>query len=315
MNNYLVSICIPTYNLVNYVTRLLDSIVIQSYKNIEVIISDDSNNDEIFKVIEAYNSKIEIHYFKNNPALKTPKNWNNALAKAKGDLIMLVHQDDYFYSDNSIKKYVERFQENKSLSLVFSKNSPTLDSGTKIPLQANMKMVNSLYKHFEYLVFNYVVGPPSNIMLRKEVKIAFDERFIWLVDVDFCVRLFEQQINYEFINEQLITIGMHDDQATVFCNNNPHIVIKENVLYAAKRPITSLNYIKLFDYYWRFIRNFKIRKVETLFEIGLKKEEIIFPFKLIIDFQSKIPVAALKVGIISKLLMFLTYIRFRLSLY
>ena len=42
-----ISICIGTYNRIDYLKRLLDSIAIQKYKNFEVIITDDSSNDSI----------------------------------------------------------------------------------------------------------------------------------------------------------------------------------------------------------------------------------------------------------------------------
>ena len=46
-----ISICIPAYNSGEKLTRLLDSIKIQTYKNVEIIISDDSRNDDILQTL------------------------------------------------------------------------------------------------------------------------------------------------------------------------------------------------------------------------------------------------------------------------
>lgn len=308
-SNPIVSICIPVYEQLKYVRRLLDSIVIQEYKHIEVIVSDDSPNNKIENLCAEYQSKLSIRYFKHQPSLKTPKNWNFALDQAQGEFIMLMHQDDYFAKPNSINTFLNEFRKNKNLGFAFSKNTPMYDNGKFVGgVRRDKKIINDLKNKVDYLVDIFVIGPPSNVMISKRIQTRYDERFIWLVDVDYCVRMIESGVEYAYINEHLVTIGMHDAQATVFCHNNPQLMLRENILYAEKRPLSAFRKIFVFDYFWRLIRNNKVKSLEDLEKVGVNKKEIILPLRDIIDAQKNFPYKVLKNGFFSKALMLKTWL-------
>ena len=309
MNNPLVSVCIPVYDQEKYVKRLLDSIVMQDYKNIEVIVSDDSPHQEIENLCHQYEDKLPLRYFKHQPSLKTPKNWNFALDKAVGDYIMLMHQDDFFAKQNSVSVYLNAFKENKNVQFVFSRNTPLYDNGETLPdFKRNKRIANNLKKNVDYLVNMYVIGPPSNVMITKDVTTRYDERFIWLVDVDYSVRTIDSGIKTFYIDEHLVTIGMHPEQTTVFCYENPEVMLRENILYAQKRPANVFKKMWVFDYFWRLIRNHKVKSVEDIIRTGVHPEEIITPIKDIIHAQEKYSYKTLRTGLFSKILMLKTLI-------
>ena len=54
MMSDLISVIVPVYNLENYIVRTLDSILSQTYKNIEVIVVDDGSTDSSAKIIDDY---------------------------------------------------------------------------------------------------------------------------------------------------------------------------------------------------------------------------------------------------------------------
>ena len=109
MADSLISICIPAYKKPEYVVRAIQSILKQSYKKLEIIISDDSPNEDIKIAIQPYISDIDIKYYHNQPALKSPMNWNNALDKATGDYVMLLHQDDWLHDENAMDTFLAAF--------------------------------------------------------------------------------------------------------------------------------------------------------------------------------------------------------------
>ena len=106
VENPVVSICVPAYKRPQNIRRLLQSIREQSFKDFEVIISDDSPDDSVKGIMGEY-SDIKINYYKNSTPLGTPANWNYAITKAKGEWIKIMHDDDWFAEDNSLMKYVE----------------------------------------------------------------------------------------------------------------------------------------------------------------------------------------------------------------
>ena len=85
----LISICIPTYNGENYILEALNSIKNQSYKNIEVIISDDNSNDKTLQICEKFKSEVDFPvYIYNHLPNGIGSNWNNCILKSKGDYIL-----------------------------------------------------------------------------------------------------------------------------------------------------------------------------------------------------------------------------------
>lgn len=90
----LISIVIPVYNLEGYIAKCIDSIVNQSYKNIEIIIIDDGSTDkspEIIKIYENKDRRIQ-YYFQDNKGPGSAR--NIGIKKAQGSWITFVDGDD-----------------------------------------------------------------------------------------------------------------------------------------------------------------------------------------------------------------------------
>lgn len=104
-NKYKVSIVIPVYNAKDYLKRCLDSVINQTYKNIEVIAIDDGSIDESRKILDDYasNHKDLIHvYHQENIGVSLTR--NKGIYLATGDYLMFMDNDDYIDAD-----YVEKF--------------------------------------------------------------------------------------------------------------------------------------------------------------------------------------------------------------
>ena len=96
----IISVVICTYNGENYLQEQLESILHQTYKNVEIIIADDCSTDTTWEIIKAYviNSP-KISAYKNDSNLGYIKNFEKAIGLAKGDLIALSDQDDIWESN------------------------------------------------------------------------------------------------------------------------------------------------------------------------------------------------------------------------
>src|SRR4051812_35686400 len=110
----LISICIPAYKNAAFVYRLLRSIVNQSFSDYEIIVSDDSPDDSVEKLVNEFKEGPPIKYFRNRPAAGTPANWNLAIGKACGKWIKLMHDDDWFDNNDALltfKKNTEKYTD------------------------------------------------------------------------------------------------------------------------------------------------------------------------------------------------------------
>lgn len=112
-NDDLVSIIIPVYNSEKYISRCLDSVICQTYRNIEIIVINDGSKDDSLKILKSYSKKYSfIHlYDQNNQGVANTR--NNALKYSNGKYIMFIDNDDYIDKDY-VDTYVRIIKQNNS---------------------------------------------------------------------------------------------------------------------------------------------------------------------------------------------------------
>lgn len=285
--------------------RCLESIIRQDYKNVEVIISDDTPGEDIKQAVEGYKDRVEIKYYHNQPSLGSPKNWNAALDKGSGEFLLLLHQDDWFHAPNALSLFLKEFLP--GVDFVFCRNTAIDEEGNEKILQAIPRLLKEMAEKPNQLVLAQVIGPPSNTMIRKYVDTRYDERFIWLVDVDYYSRMLKAGYKYRYIDQHLVSIGLHEDQTTVFCRNNADIIFKENIWFANKMGSDAFKDLLIYDYYWRLLRNYKIRSIIDIEANKVAVGEIPPVIMHMLSFQKKLPFSLLKIGAASKILMVMNY--------
>lgn len=98
MESLLISIIVPIYNVENYLRQCIQSIIDQTYKNIEIILIDDGSNDSCPEICDSYltidRRIVVIH--KTNGGLSDAR--NAGIDISRGDFIVFVDSDDYIDS-------------------------------------------------------------------------------------------------------------------------------------------------------------------------------------------------------------------------
>jgi glycosyltransferase involved in cell wall biosynthesis len=192
----LVSIIIPTRNRNHTFIRAIDSCLNQTYKNIQIIICDDS--DPSYTVTQdCYNNKYvpykNIIYIKNKQNLGFCKNINQGLKLASGIFVSLLFDDDYYY-ETYIEKTINIFKQNPNIGFVTSAAHNLYDSKihTNTFHVGQQQYTGNLHKYYyyngiinlyrkpSYIVWsvspcNYVFKN-NNVLLREQLYKGFDER-------------------------------------------------------------------------------------------------------------------------------------------
>ena len=208
MPQFKVSICLPTYNQPDYLRLALDSIIAQDFKDYEVIITDDSTNDDSVKLAEEYKLKIpNLTYYKNQPKKGSPGNWNEAISKAKGEYVKVLHSDDWFTKPDSLGKFVKLLDENPKSDFGFSAtNVCGPDQKFKYLHAPSAGKLKSLRKDPSYLFGKNIVGAPSATIYRKGIKNElYDPKLKWAVDVDQYMSILEDNPDFAYSQEPLIS--------------------------------------------------------------------------------------------------------------
>lgn len=109
MPGQLVSVIIPVYNAKLYVKRCLDSIVNQTYKNLQILIIDDGSFDGSSDICESYmtDKRVQVFHQKNSGASAAR---NFGLDRAEGEYILFVDADDYI-DLNLLDKAVHKMEQ------------------------------------------------------------------------------------------------------------------------------------------------------------------------------------------------------------
>ena len=200
MINKKVSVLIANYNNAKHINECIQSLINQTYKNIEIIFFDDSSND---------NSIREIKKFKNIKLIVNDKHrsfgsfnqmnaYKEAFKKSSGEIIFFLDSDDYFHEEK-IKTVSGKFSEIKDIKIIYD-----------LPIYKHEnKIKKTIYK--KKIIKNYwpYIHPQSCIAIRRELieKIFNETCFESFPDIwmDFRISLYSKYImkNFYILKENL----------------------------------------------------------------------------------------------------------------
>ena len=157
MNNDLVSIIVPVYNLESYIEKCLNSIKNQTYSNLEVIVIDDGSTDKSKEIIDSFATDNRFFVYSNsNHGVSYTRNFG--IEHSHGRYLLFVDGDDYIEND-FVEKLYEAITASKTKITVCGYNI-VKDSETK-----SVKYNSKLITKNEYLnnIINYNLAPWNKI--------------------------------------------------------------------------------------------------------------------------------------------------------
>jgi len=198
-----VSVIVTTYNRRIELTKTINSILSQTFKNFELIIIDNYSNYDFNELINSFNDKRIISFQNENNGI-IAVNRNYGITKAKGEYLAFCDDDDFWYN-SKLEKQIKFLNIYKS-DLVFSNiNLIFLNKKTKITNYNNTDTLNKLlYKNQITL---------SSVMVKYDKKIKFNENkdLVAVEDYELWIRLKLLGLKFCFINEPLVGYRVVDD--------------------------------------------------------------------------------------------------------
>lgn len=231
----LVSICIPTYNGEKYLQEALDSVKAQTYKNIEVIISDDKSNDKTLEICERFKNEVDFPvYLYNHIPNGIGANWNHCIGKANGEYIQFLFQDDILDVNCLDEKLKYILQYN--LKVICCKRNIIDSSGFAITSGEWFELYGDLQKNFLNLeiktfhilkkdnlkqleyenITKNIFGEPIAFLFKKDIvkKIGFfSTESKQVLDIEFGYKILKKY-NIGFVEKPLFSFRFHKQQTT-----------------------------------------------------------------------------------------------------
>lgn len=265
-NQPLVSVIMNCYNSDKYLKEAIDSVIVQTYTNWEIIFWDNQSTDKSAEIVKWYDDE-RIKYFYAPIHTSLGEGRNKALEKAQGKFISFLDCDD-LYLIQKLEKTLEVFKD-EHVGLVYT-NGYTLyeDKNLKKPFYNKEQLSGKL---FEPWLSSYKVMIPS-VMFRKEVlnylEYWFDDRFNMIEEFDFFIRI-SKNYNINYCHDNLCVWRAHIDSMSW---SKKELFEKENRLFLSdllkQNPeLFSSNCIKKFkakiayqEFYNNWLKTAKVRR-------------------------------------------------------
>lgn len=213
MDSKKVSIIVMVYKNLQQVEKTLDSILLQNYKNYEVLVSDDGSpdyfQDDFDSIYEKYKKSFtELNIIKNKKNVGTVKHFNKLIKKSNGCIICPLSSGDCFYSENSLKHIVNAFEAQKE-TLVFTSKRIIRKKQQKyfLPTDYQIKLLKNTKELYRYsLKYGNFISGASTYYSKEVFKKygLFDEKYVLLEDYPYFMNLYLNNENIGFIDHPTI---------------------------------------------------------------------------------------------------------------
>lgn len=208
------SVVIPLFNKENFIAATLSSVLRQNFEDYEIIIIDDSSNDNSLKIVETFeDDRIKIIIHNKNKGLSATR--NTGIANSKGDWICLLDADD-IWNCNYLKKIVELINLFPAAKIIGTDYYEIHSNNNKLLPKHS---INNRLKKSSFLVediFAANMGQPllcqSSIVFHKSItknRSIFNEEITFGEDIDFYIRYFSKY-KVAYCYSPLVSIQLND---------------------------------------------------------------------------------------------------------
>jgi len=227
--NPLVSIIVITYNSSKYVLETLESAKVQTYKNIELIVSDDCSTDNTVEICREWIDENKDRFVRaklitSDKNTGIAPNLNRGLREAKGEWVKCIAGDDVLI-DNCIRDNINFIKCNSEVAIVFSSIILFKDFEGKIIKIGKLPLENqkiwfsrNAYEQYRRLLFgNFVWAAPSSFIKRLllERMNYFDSRYPFLEDYPMWIKLTKNNHRLYYFDKETVLYRQSDSVTRV----------------------------------------------------------------------------------------------------
>lgn len=220
MNKQLVSVIVPVYNGERFLKFAIESILIQQYNPIEIIIVDDGSTDGTAKIVKAFKN---IHYiYQDNKGPSVAR--NTGIAKSKGAFIAFLDSDDVWFPEK-LSTQVSYLNKNPDTGFVFAHRQMIVEKDIAKP---------PWYK--EHLFDNDCPVLGASAMLARSSVFkqlgGYNPDFRFGENAEWLTRAKDEGIKMAVLPETLLGLRVHEKNQTYHLNE-----MRSNILKALKISI------------------------------------------------------------------------------
>jgi glycosyltransferase involved in cell wall biosynthesis len=252
-----------------YVKRLLASIADQTYRDFDIIITDNSPDNSIEMTAAQYHDQLPISYYRNDPPTGMAANFNEGLNKATGTWIKPMHDDDWFSTPHAMAQFAEAARGATSKFVFSACTNVYAPSGKQAPEILTAAGRKMLEDNHLCLFHKNLIGHPSVMMHINDSSLRYDTRFKWVVDIDFYLRFMDRYPGFDYIPQCLVNIGKDENQMSGQYYKNASVEVPEYLdLLAKYAPALAWTDRHVFHRLWDLARSFRLKSNADIEQCG-----------------------------------------------
>ena len=274
----LVSVIIPTYKRADMLTKAIDSVVVQTYKNLEIIVIDDNDPNSDYRLntknkLNSYIKRGTIKYIENEKNLGGSITRNRAVEESKGEYIAFLDDDDIFFP-TKIEKQVKLMIENRNnnVGLVYCHCNGINEDGNILWTNTNSYEGLPLYESMIYCIASTSLWLCNKQML---LDIGGFEETPSKQDLLLMVKIIANNYKIMCVKEVLVNYLEHSKGKISTAKAKPHIVRGyENLKEYCENYYFKLSKTEVIDVKFRFSRTLCLQYIGLNYKTKALKEMI-----------------------------------------
>ncbi|VDG72429.1 family 2 glycosyl transferase [Clostridium carnis] len=271
----MVSVIIVVYNGEKYIKEAIDSVLNQTYKDIEVIVVDDGSTDNTREIVKEY-EKI-IYMYQENKGEGSARNLG--IEVSKGEYLAFLDADD-LYAPDKIEKQLKILLENEEVDVVYNDLQVVDENLNYLNILKSEGVYDNREDLLANIIYRQIIQGPICMMMRKKciANIKWSENLIYTVDYEYVIKLAFNH-NFKYLEEPLYIYRRHgnnlsnrhkatiEEEIKIIRNLGNDTILKiidkSHFNEVEKKLLLSKIYIKIREY----------KKAKKILEYNIFKED------------------------------------------
>jgi glycosyltransferase involved in cell wall biosynthesis len=228
-----VTFVVPCYKLAHLLSGCVESMLVQTFSDFEVLIMDDCSPDHTPDVAQSFRDS-RIKHIRNESNLGHLKNYNKGIALARGEYVWLISADDFLRRSYVLERYVDVMERNPEAGYVFCP-AMKIENGDETDLvqwseHGDKDLVFRERSFLRKLALNNCVAAPTG-MVRK---LCYDRLGAFPLNLPnsgdwYLWCLFALYYDVAYLAEPMVFYRVHTDNMSLqFKRTNPRIILEDN---------------------------------------------------------------------------------------
>lgn len=202
-----ITVITPTWNQAQFIEKTIQSVVSQTWSEIEYIIVDNCSDDGTSEIVQKYMEKYPYIQYIREPDKGQAEAINKGLKRATGDIVCWINSDDFYYTNTVFEKVGNKFMSEPQCNVIVGDGIYCDKNGTFTePIYCDRHVASWVLSRWYYIL------QPA-VFWRREMNHMLDTKYHYVFDWKYFVEL-QQKYEFTFLPECFAVYRMYEDNKT-----------------------------------------------------------------------------------------------------